>query len=312
MILIAITELLVGFVLLVLGAHWLVAGAASLAVQMGISTAIVGLTIVAYGTSLPEATVSAVSAFLGNPEIALGNVVGSNIANIGLIVGVSAIVRPIPVDLAFLKRDFPILGIVTALFLFFLSDGEISRWEGGLLMVAGFLYSAFLIFAANKTQNTTDEEIPDIKSRKKQIASILLGLALLLGGGKLAVSGAVDIAKTLGVSERVIGLTIVAIGTSLPELAASIVAALKKQSAIAIGNILGSNIFNIVFVLGVSCILTAIRVSTGPRLNLDLLVFIGFTAFFGFFMFTLRRIARWEGVLLLAGYIAYTGYLLYA
>ncbi len=310
MILMAILELVSGFVLLVLGAQGLVAGAASLAVQLGISAAVVGLTVVAYGTSLPEATVSALSALSGNSEIALGNVVGSNIANIGLIIGLAALIRPMPVDIAFLKRDSPILGVVTLLLILFLLDGEIVRWEGLCLLAGGIFYTLFLIISSRKGSQVATEEVPDIRSRKKQIAFIIGGLALLLGGGKLCVSGAVDIASALGMSERVIGLTIVAVGTSLPELAASLVAAWKKQSDIALGNILGSNIFNVLFVLGLSTAIAAIRVPTGLRLNIDLAVMVGFTVAFGVFMFTLRRVTRWEGLLLLAGYAAYTGYLL--
>lgn len=307
----AFLELAGGFALLVLGAHGLVAGAASLAVQMGISAAVVGLTVIAYGTSLPEATVSAVSAFSGNPEIALGNVLGSNIANIGLIIGLSALLRPMPVDLSFLKRDFPILGFTTLLLILFLLDGEISRWEGILLLGGGFSYTLLLLFISRGRPNAATEEIPEIGSRKKQVAYISLGLALLLAGGKLAVNGAVDIATLLGLSERVIGLTVVAVGTSLPELAASLVAALKNQSAMAIGNILGSNIFNILFVLGLSATIAAIRVPTGIRLNIDLASMVIFTVVFGIFMLTLRRVTRWEGLLLLGGYAAYTAYLLY-
>jgi cation:H+ antiporter len=304
-------QLIGGFVLLAVAANWLIAGASSLALQVGISASVVGLTVIAYGTSLPEMTVSALSAVSGRPEIALGNVIGSNIANIGLIIGLTALFRPLPVDKSFLRRDFPVMALVTGIFIYFLADGTISRFEGAVLFLAGLVYTVFLILS---TRGRRDEGASGVveepgMTRRKQVLLIVLGLAGLLGGGRLGVMGAVGIAGTFGLSERVIGLTIVAIGTSLPELAASLAASFKKQSGMALGNILGSNIFNIIFVLGVSSMIHAIVVPGGLPLQVDLGVMVAFALLFGLFMMTRRRISRFEGALLVAGYAGYTAYL---
>jgi len=304
-------ELIAGFVLLAVAANWLIAGASSLALQVGLSASVVGLTVIAYGTSLPEMTVSALSAVSGNPEIALGNVIGSNIANIGLIIGITALFRPLPVEKSFLRRDFPVMALVTGGFIFFLSDGAISRVEGGVLFCAGIVYTVFLILSTRGQQDEGASEVaPEpFMTRKKQVLLIVLGLAGLLLGGRLGVLGAVGFAEFFGLSERVIGLTIVAVGTSLPELAASLAAAFKKQSGMALGNILGSNIFNIIFVLGVSSMIHAIVVPGGLPLRIDLSVMVAFAVLFGLFMLTRKRVSRLEGALLVAGYAGYTTYL---
>ena len=311
MLWLSVLELIGGFALLAISANWLIAGASALALQVGLSASVIGLTVIAYGTSLPEMTVSTVSAISGNPEIALGNVIGSNIANIGLIIGLTAPFRPLPVERSFLRRDFPILAVVTGLFIFFLTDGSISRVEGAVLFLAGIAYTVFLVLSTRGKADKGAEaaEIDASMSRPKQVALIVLGLAGLVGGGRLGVMGAVELAGAFGMSERVIGLTVVAVGTSLPELAASLMAAWRKQSGMALGNILGSNIFNIIFVLGVSALIHAITVPGGRALQIDLGAMVAFAVLFGLFMLTRRRISRVEGVLLILGYAAYTGYL---
>jgi cation:H+ antiporter len=313
MIWLSAVELIGGFVLLAVAANWLIAGASSMALQLGISASVVGLTVIAYGTSLPEMTVSALSAVSGNPQIALGNVIGSNIANIGLIIGLTALFRPMPVDRSFLRRDFPVLALVTGGFIIFLADGTISRFEGMVLFLAGLAYTVFLILS---TRGRKDEGVTEPAagaapgmSRTRQVVLIILGLAGLLGGGRLGVMGAVGIAEVFGLSERVIGLTIVAVGTSLPELAASLAASIKGQLGMALGNILGSNIFNVIFVLGVSAMIHAVTVPGGLPLQVDLGVMVAFTMAFGLFMLTRRRVSRLEGVLLVAAYAGYTTYL---
>ncbi|PKN44992.1 MAG: sodium:calcium antiporter [Deltaproteobacteria bacterium HGW-Deltaproteobacteria-17] len=313
MIWLSAVELIGGFVLLAVAANWLIAGASSMALQLGISASVVGLTVIAYGTSLPEMTVSALSAVSGNPQIALGNVIGSNIANIGLIIGLTALFRPMPVDRSFLRRDFPVLALVTGGFIIFLADGTISRFEGMVLFLAGLAYTVFLILSTRgKKDEGVTEAVADTApgmSRSRQVVLIILGLAGLLGGGRLGVMGAVGIAEVFGLSERVIGLTIVAIGTSLPELAASLAASFKGQSGMALGNILGSNIFNVIFVLGVSAMIHAVTVPGGLPLQVDLGVMVSFTMAFGLFMLTRRRVSRIEGLLLVAAYAGYTAYL---
>ncbi|MBU1241681.1 calcium/sodium antiporter [Myxococcota bacterium] len=304
-------ELIGGFVLLAVAANWLIAGASSMALQLGISASVVGLTVIAYGTSLPEMTVSAVSAVSGNPQIALGNVIGSNIANIALIIGLTALFRPMPVDKSFLRRDFPVLALVTGGVIVFLADGTISRFEGMVLFLAGLAYTVFLVISTRgKKDEGSNVDVPAPRmSRPRQVLLIVLGLAGLLAGGRLGVMGAIGFAEVFGLSERVIGLTIVAIGTSLPELAASLAASFRNQSAMALGNILGSNIFNIIFVLGVSAMIHAITVPGGLPLQVDLNVMVAFTLAFGLFMLTRRRVSRLEGALLVAGYAGYTTYL---
>ncbi len=311
MLWLSVLQLIGGFALLAVAANWLIAGASALALRVGLSASVIGLTVIAYGTSLPEMTVSTVSAISGSPEIALGNVIGSNIANLGLIIGLTALFRPLPVERSFLRRDFPILAVVTGVLIYFLADGSVDRFEGVVLTLAGVAYTIFLIVS---TRGKADEgaeavEIDASMSRGKQVALIALGLAGLVGGGRLGVLGAVGVAEAIGLSERVIGLTVVAVGTSLPELAASLMAAWRGQSGMALGNILGSNIFNVIFVLGVSALIQAITVPGGRALQIDLGTMVAFTALFGLFMMTRRRISRAEGSLLVLGYAAYTAYL---
>ena len=241
-----ILSILGGFIILTLGAEALVRGASSIALRLGITPLIIGLTIVAFGTSAPELAVSVKSALAGNSGIALGNVIGSNIANIGLILAITALIRPIQVQSQVVKRDIPLMILASMLFWGLLLDGELSLIDGVVLLS---LLIGYLAFSYISSKNSNEEEEIEAGPNNPLLSAlfIVVGISMLVGGGILFVNGAVDLAKTFGVSEVIIGLTIVAIGTSMPELVTSVIAALKGQSDIAIGNIVGSNIFNIFF-----------------------------------------------------------------
>jgi cation:H+ antiporter len=253
-----------GGLLLYFGAQWLVAGASALALALRIPQLIVGLTVVAYGTSTPEVVVSVQSALAGHPAVAIGNVLGSNIANIGLILGVAAMVAPARVDGALRRRELPILLLATALVPLVLLDGVIARAEGATLLALGLLYSGWMVWAARsgaelasaRADVAAERDMADAagaprpRGVARSLAVALFGLAVLLVGGTLFVNGAVDAAHALGMSERLVGLTVVAIGTSLPELVTSVVAARRGHSDLAIGNVVGSNIFNVFLCLG--------------------------------------------------------------
>ncbi len=304
--------MLVGLTLLVAGADWFVKGAAGLADAFGVAPIVVGLTVVAYGTSMPELVVSAVAALDGRSAIALGNVIGSNIANIGLILAVTALVAPPTVDGSLIKRELPVL-VASALFLpVVLWNGLISRPEGLLLLLGAVAFTwATVRFAA--TVGTNDPVLADALeqaeaqtphgSKRRLTLFAVAGLAMLLMGGKWFVDAAVDVAASLGVSERVIGLTVVAVGTSLPELAASLVAALRGHSAMAVGNVIGSNIFNVLFVLGATSLVSPIAGEV-QSMQQDLVLMLAFTLVAVLFMRGSRQISRVEGALLLIGYVA--------
>ncbi len=296
-----------GFLILTLGAEALVRGASAIALKLGITPLIIGLTIVAFGTSAPELAVSLKSALAGNSGIALGNVIGSNIANIGLILAITALIRPIQVQSQMVKRDIPIMIAASMLFWGLLLDGDLSFWDGALLTS---LLVAYLSFSYISSRNSGDtEEIDD--SPQKPILSVLFiiaGISMLVGGGILFVDGAVDLAKAFGISEVIIGLTIVAIGTSMPELVTSVVAASKGQSDIAIGNIVGSNLFNILGILGVTALVHPIA-AAGIQ-NFDFMVMLALSLLVLPFAWTGFRVGRREGAILLLGYISYIGYLI--
>lgn len=314
-----------GLVLILLGANGLTDGAASVAKRFHIPSIVIGLTIVAFGTSTPELTVSVSSALKGSADIAIGNVVGSNIFNALMIVGCTALVAPIAITRNTLKKEIP-LCILSSLVLFFcandvLFDGAaagnlLSRTDGLLLLCFFVIFLGYTFAIAGNasggeqlTPDTeTGEEEQEIKVMPwwKSVLWIVGGLAGLIYGGRLFVSGATGIAQSLGVSESIIGLTIVAGGTSLPELATSVVAAWKKNPEIAIGNVIGSNLFNLFFVLGCSASITPLRMS--GITNFDLYVLIGSSILlwlFGLF-FAKRTITRLEGSILILAYVAYT------
>lgn len=301
--------LICGFVILIYGANFLVDGGAALAHRLKVSAMVIGLTIVAFGTSAPELVVNIVSSAEGSSALALGNVLGSNIFNILAILGVTALIAPLGVKKTTTWIEIP-LAVFAAVLLLFLVQGEpsgiITRTEGICLLG---LFAIFLLytFALAKYGGAGDGEEVKIKnlSAGKSVLWIILGLIGLVAGGRLLVDGAVSIAQNLGISERIIGLTIVSIGTSLPELATSVIAARKKNTDIAIGNVVGSNLFNTFLILGTSATITPIKTPSGSVM--DLFVNIIAAALLFLFIFTGkgRKINRWEGGILLAVYILY-------
>ncbi|MFM8656642.1 MAG: calcium/sodium antiporter [Chthoniobacterales bacterium] len=309
-----IVILIVGLVLLYFGAEGLVRGSSSLALRLGVGPLLVGLTVVAFGTSTPELVVSLKAAYLGQGDISVGNVVGSNICNIGLILGFSALIIPIKVASQIVRVDTPIMIGVTALALFCLHDGSLSRVEGIVLFVLLVAYVLFSIHLARQqaTDPLAGEFSEEIKISKwgvwQDIAFIVAGLVMLVFGARFLVEAAIDIAKAFGLSEAVIGLTIVALGTSLPEFATSLVAALKKEADIAVGNVVGSNIFNILGILGISSAVTPL--SSAGITDIDLGVMAGFAVVLWIFSRTGFRITRIEGLILRVGYVGYISWLI--
>ena len=299
-------SILGGFIILTLGAEALVRGASAIALKLGITPLIIGLTIVAFGTSAPELAVSVKSALAGNSGIALGNVIGSNIANIGLILAITALIRPIQVQSQIVKRDIPLMIAASLLFWGLLLDGDLSFIDGTILLSLLIAYLGFSYFSSKNDSNEEDFDVAP-QNPMLSIVFIVIGISMLVGGGILFVDGAVDLAKTFGISELIIGLTIVAIGTSMPELVTSILAALKGQSDIAIGNVVGSNLFNILGILGVTAIVHP--VSAAGLQNFDFLVMLVMAVIILPFSWTGMRIGRREGGILLFSYLGYMGYL---
>lgn len=302
-----------GLVTLFIGAEGLIRGSSNLAIKIGITPLVVGLTVVAFGTSTPELVVSLKAALLGNSSISLGNVVGSNIANIALILGVAAIIKPLDVHANVIMREIPIMIVITVLFLFLLIDGELGFIDGLIFVIGLVIYLIVNVLLARKEKNPeVDSEFKEgLKSKLGIPVSIVLmvaGLGLLILGANLFVQSAVAIAKMFNVSDAIIGLTIVAIGTSLPELITSIVASYKKEADIAIGNVVGSNIFNILGILGITALI--IPISSVGLGYVDL----GVMLFTAIILFPLSRtgfsISRFEGAILLVGYAGYIFYLL--
>jgi cation:H+ antiporter len=299
-------SIVAGFVVLTLGAESLVRGASAIALRLGITPLVIGLTIVAFGTSAPELAVSVKSALAGNSGIALGNVIGSNIANIGLILGITALIRPIKVQSKMVSHDIPIMIAASLLLWGLLYDGELSLLDGGLLFVLMLAYLGFNYLDAKK--NAPQEESDHAPQHPLlSVLFIIIGIGMLVGGGILFVDGAVELAKTFGISEIIIGLTIVAIGTSMPELATSIVAARKGESDIAIGNVVGSNLFNILGILGITALVQPVS-AAGLQVT-DLAVMLVFAVVMLPFAWSGLRIGRREGGILLLGYAGYLGYL---
>lgn len=308
----------IGFLLLIYGANWLVDGAASIAKKFNISNIVIGLTIVALGTSSPELVVNLIASINGNADVALGNVMGSNISNILLILGISAIIFPLTVNRNTLTKEVP-LGILAALVLGVCAndvwlDGfpssEISRSDGILFISFFILFMYYAFGIASVTDPDSMDEIKEMGTWKS-VFMILVGIAGLVLGGQWIVNGAVLIASKLGMSQALISLTIIAVGTSLPELATCVVAAYKKNSDIVIGNVIGSNIFNVFFVLGVSAVIKPLPFNVA--LNFDVLVGLGSSVllFLLLFIRPKRMLQRWQGIFLLLLYIAYTAALIY-
>jgi cation:H+ antiporter len=310
---------LVGFVLLYFGAEWLVKGSSSLAHSLGITPIVIGLTVVAFGTSAPELVVSLVSSIKGKSMIAVGNVVGSNICNIALVLGLSAVLNPIKSDPTVVRRDIPIMLAISLYLLLLTFNSTLGRIEGATLFIGIILYTIMNYSLAKKeTAGATEieselEDIGFVASRPKQIVMIAAGIAGVVGGAQAVVESAVFIMTELGVDEKFIGLTIVAFGTSLPELATSVVAAMRGEMDISIGNLVGSNVFNIMSVLGVAALVRPIPIPGGfieSGLWIDYLVML-FTSFLPWLM--MRKdytVKRSDGVILLLCYGGYLSYLI--
>ena len=308
--------LIIGFVLLVVGAELLVRGAARLAAAAGIPPLIIGLTVVAFATSAPELAVSTQSALSGQADIALGNVVGSNIFNILFVLGASALVLPLVVKQQLVRLDAPLMVGASILVLLLGLDGRIERWEGGLLFACIIAYTFLLVRQSRNESSLVQEEYASeygaVGSGKRLLDVILViaGLALLVWGARWLVDGAAIIARVLGLSELIIGLTIIAIGTSLPEAATSVIADLRGERDIAVGNAVGSSLFNLLVVLGLTSLLAPQGVPVAPAaLAFDIPVMIAAAVATLPIFFIGHRISRWEGALLLAYYIAYMLYL---
>jgi cation:H+ antiporter len=281
---------LAGIVMLYLGGEALVRGAVALARTLGWSPLVIGLTVVSFGTSSPELASTLAASLNGAPEVAFGNVVGSNIANIGLILGLTALIWPLTTTARFLKREVPFMLLSSALLFPVVADGLISRLEGASLFA---LLVAFLVY---------------LMRRERELLLVLLGIVLLMGGAHLLVTGGVAIARVIGVSERVIGLTLVAFGTSLPELAASLVAGLKREGDIVLGNVIGSNIFNVLCILGITPMVSPLVVDASA-VWLDLTAMLILTLLLWPILASHLKLERWEGFLLLAFYGMYIGWL---
>jgi cation:H+ antiporter len=302
--------ILAGLVLLYFGGEGLVRGASSLALRLGLTPLVVGLTVVAFGTSAPELVVSVKAAMADQGAIAIGNVIGSNTLNIGLILGLTALIAPLKVQNQILRLDAPIMIAVTLLAWWILSDLQVGRLEGAILCTGLLGYVVFTVLYARKMKPSAEVVAEYAEavhttggSVAKDILFVLGGLALLVGGARFMVDGSVGLARIFGVSEAIIGLTIVALGTSLPELVTSLVAAAKNEPDIALGNIIGSNIFNILGILGAAALLKPM-VGTGIQMT-DIYVCIAFALLLLPVMRTGHRLTRGEGTLLLVGYLAY-------
>lgn len=303
----------IGFLLLIKGADFLVEGSAAIAKRMHISSIVIGLTVVAFGTSMPELIVNIFASIQGNSEIAIGNILGSNIANIFLILGICAVIYPVKAQINTVLKEIP-LSLLAIVVLGLMAndrliDGTmisvVSRVDG-MVLIAFFIIFMYYILSIAKSSGVADEA-EDIKTHKPvtSIIYIIIGLIFLIFGGKWIVDGAVQIAKLFNMSQSLIGLTIVAVGTSLPELATSVVATYKKQSDIAIGNIVGSNIFNIFWILGVSAIIRPLPFAESSNLDIVMTALASIVLLLAVFIGKKHVIERWQGVFMIATYIAY-------
>ncbi len=308
----SIVQVFVSLVILVFGGEALVRGASALALRLGVSPLAVGLTVVAFGTSAPELVVSLEAALSGSSDIAIGNVVGSNIANIALILGLAAVIQPIATDWKIVRIDAPIMVAVVIMMALMLLGGEVSRIEGGLLITALIAFVGWTWKQAKNDKDSAPPALTDaVRTTKSLVSSIALvagGLVGLIVGGQWLVMGAIDLAEMFGLSEATIGLTIVAVGTSLPELVTSLIAAARKQGGIALGNVVGSNIFNILAILGITSCLTPIGM--GDITWLDIGIMGGLSLFLIPLLATGRSLVRWEGVILVVVYGVYVSHLI--
>lgn len=303
-----------GLVVLYFGAEWLVRGSSSIALRMGITPIIVGCTVVAFGTSAPELVVSLAAVVTESDDISVGNIVGSNVANLALILGAAGIIRPIEVHSSVIKREYPIMLIASIALVFLAYDGVLSRIDGFLLLCGMGAYLGYMLGLARESMNDDSasleglEDIEDIDPNRSNTTKdgfrVVFGMIGLTVGAHFMVSSAITIATEFGISQLVIGITIVAIGTSLPELATSVVAAIRDESDISVGNVVGSNVFNVLLVLGTVAAIAGIVVGE-LAIEYDLFIMLGITLLIWPIMWTGNRIGRLEGGLMLIGYFAY-------
>ena len=306
-LLVELVLLVIGFVMLIKGADIFVEGAAGIAAKFGIPQLVIGLTIVAMGTSAPEAAVSITAAMKGTADITVGNVVGSNILNILIILGVTAVIVAVEVQKTTIRYEIPFVAVVTiALLVMGMTDGVIGHLDGVILWVLFIVYLAYLFVIAKKGKSE-DEEVQD-EPVWKLLVFIVLGAVLIIWGADVSVDAATEIAREIGLSERFIGLTIVALGTSLPELCTSVVAARKGKADLAIGNIVGSNIFNILFVIGTTALI--IPVPFQPAFIIDTLVALAAAVMLWVCVFPKKKLTRLGGVVMLVSYAGYLAYLM--
>lgn len=312
---------ILGFVFLIKGADYLVEGASSIANRYNISQIIIGLTIVSFGTSLPELLVNVTASFKGSSELAIGNIFGSNIANILLILGISAIIRPLPITKNVYFSEIP-FSLIATLLVGFLANASLltdkrmltlSRADGGILLMffVLFLMYIYAVFKNNIEDDNFRPQNEEPMSNKKSLIYIGVGLVALYFGGEWVVNGAMQIAQQAGLSETFIGLTVVAIGTSLPELFTSAVAAKKGNTDIAVGNVVGSNIFNLLWILGVSASLNPLPFSVASNTDIAMIIFSSALLLFAVAVGKKTRIVRWEGIMFIGVYIGYIVYLVY-
>jgi len=299
---------IVGLAMLCFGGSWLVSGGVSIAKKLRISQLIIGLTVVAYGTSTPELAASIAASLGSHTDLILGNIVGSNISNVGMVIGISAIISPLVVSKATTRKEIPIMIGVMLLFVAISVDGEISQYDGILLIGGLIAFTVYTVSRAKKERKQEDTDQPDQKSSiPKAVGLVAIGSGLLYLGGYLTIENVVSIAQSIGVSETVVGITIVAIGTSLPELITSVIAIKRGHTDIGIGNIVGSNIYNILMIMGIASVITGIAVT--PDIFTDYLVMIGFAVVLVAFLRS-GIIPRPAGIGLAIAYAAYLGYTL--
>lgn len=305
-----VTLLVFGLLFLIFGGELLVRGASKLALILDISPLVIGVTIVAFGTSAPELLISLTSALSGSSDLAMGNVIGSNICNLSLVLGFTALMAPVSVNPNSIRIDWPVTMAASVLLYILAQSGTIELWNGLLFIAILLMYLIFLIRSSRKETKSMqgDKDLVVEEGQKvsiwKHVALIIVGGLGLYFGSEWFVGGAKILAESLGVSERVIGLSVLALGTSLPELVTAIVASYKKETDIAIGNLLGSNVFNILMILGITSIITPVNVSQ-LLIDFDMLWMLGITALIWPFMVTEKTLARWEGAVLLLIYLVY-------
>lgn len=303
--------IILGLGLLLAGGEVLVRGAVGIARRYNVSPLIIGLTIVSFGTSAPELMVSLKAALGGNPDIAIGNVVGSNIANLALVLGLTVIIFPIIIDKNTLRIDWPVMMLASLLFWYFISDRVIDRWDGVIFVTILILYIFYLFYNSSRSKGgeemleLEDFKVPWMRSLTVMLSLVALGCVGLIYGADFLVDGASQIAKNFGVSDHIIGVTIVAFGTSVPELATSTIAAFKKQTDISVGNLVGSNIFNIFAILGITSIVTPIDLEQSSLLEWDIFWLLGISFLILPFTMSSLKLHRWKGSVLFIIYLLF-------